>query len=195
MVAAVDGEKQRLRVAMRAKRAELTRAGQAAAAAALVAHAAAVLGSRRTCSLAGYWPIQPELDPRPLMGCCRDAGAGLALPVMVAKAMPLLFRSWAPGDAMLDRVWGIREPIASAPEVAPDVLLVPLLAVDRAGWRLGYGAGFYDRTLAALRGAKPILAIGIAFEEQVIDAVPHSVYDQRLDWVLTPSGPFACRES
>ncbi len=72
------------------------------------------------------------------------------------------------------------------------MVLVPLLAVDREGWRLGYGGGFYDRTLQGLRARKPIIAIGLAYEEQVVDAVPHLDYDEPLDWVLTPAGAVRC---
>jgi 5-formyltetrahydrofolate cyclo-ligase len=71
---------------------------------------------------------------------------------------------------------------------------VPLLACDRQGWRLGYGGGFYDRTLAGLRARRAVTAVGVGFDEQLIDAVPHLDYDQRLDWVLTPSGPLRCGE-
>ena len=74
----------------------------------------------------------------------------------------------------------------------PDVLLVPLLAFDRNGWRLGYGGGFYDRTLAGLKARKPVIAVGIAYDELEVDAVPHESYDQRLDWVFTPSRPICC---
>jgi len=106
-----------------------------------------------------------------------------------------VFRACAPGDALQERMWGIREPLPEKPEVLPDVLLVPLLAVDAEGWRLGYGGGFYDRTLRALRAVKCLTAIGIAFDEQKVDAVPHLDYDEPLDWVLTPSGPMRCRRA
>ena len=82
--------------------------------------------------------------------------------------------------------------MASAPAVDPDVVLCPLLAFDRTGHRLGYGGGFYDRTLARLRALKPVVAIGLAYDEQRVDAVPHLDYDERLDWVLTPTGPIKC---
>jgi 5-formyltetrahydrofolate cyclo-ligase len=91
-------------------------------------------------------------------------------------------------------VWGIAEPKADKPQVEPDVVLVPLLAFDRRGWRLGYGGGFYDRTLAGLRRRKPIVAVGLAYDGQEVDAVPRLEYDQRLDWVLTPSGPRQCKD-
>jgi 5-formyltetrahydrofolate cyclo-ligase len=89
-------------------------------------------------------------------------------------------------------VWGIAEPKGDKLELEPDVLLVPLLAFDAAGWRLGYGGGFYDRTLRALRAHKRIVAVGLAYDEQKVDAVPHLDYDERLDWVLRPSGPIRC---
>ena len=88
--------------------------------------------------------------------------------------------------------WGIAEPLPDKPVLEPDVVLVPLLAFDATGYRLGYGGGFYDRTLARLRAIKPVVAVGIAYDELKVDAVPHLDYDQRLDWVLTPSGPLRC---
>jgi 5-formyltetrahydrofolate cyclo-ligase len=114
------------------------------------------------------------------------------MPMMQGKGKPLLFRAWAPGDAMDSGVWGIAEPKPDKPAVDPDILLIPLLAFDAAGWRLGYGGGYYDRTLHVLRSRKRIVAIGIAFDQQRVDAVPHLDYDERLDWVLTPSGPIRC---
>jgi len=89
-------------------------------------------------------------------------------------------------------VWNIAEPKPDKPALDPDILIVPLLAFDRAGWRLGYGGGFYDRTLRDLRARKAIVAVGLAFDEQQVDAVPHLDYDERLDWVLRPSGPLRC---
>jgi 5-formyltetrahydrofolate cyclo-ligase len=88
--------------------------------------------------------------------------------------------------------WGISEPLPDKPVLEPDVVLVPLLAFDTQGFRLGYGGGFYDRTLARLRAIKPVVAVGIAYDELKVDAVPHRSYDERLDWVLTPSGPQRC---
>jgi 5-formyltetrahydrofolate cyclo-ligase len=93
----------------------------------------------------------------------------------------------------MDRgVWGIPEPRADKAVLVPDILIVPLLAFDRAGWRLGYGGGYYDRTLRDLRARKVVTAVGLAHEEQEVDAVPHLDYDQRLDWVLRPSGALFC---
>jgi 5-formyltetrahydrofolate cyclo-ligase len=139
--------------------------------------------------VSGFLAIRDEIDPVALLNNLHAEGYRLALPVMVGKAKPLVMKAWAPGDELAETTWGIREPLASAPETFPDVVLVPLLVFDARGYRLGYGGGYYDRTLALLRRRKPIIAVGIAYDEQKVDAVPHSDYDERLDWVLTPSGP------
>jgi 5-formyltetrahydrofolate cyclo-ligase len=91
--------------------------------------------------------------------------------------------------------WGIAEPMDDKPALDPDILLVPLLAFDVRGYRLGYGGGFYDRTLHRLRKLKPVVAVGLAYDELRVDAVPAESYDERLDWVLTPSGPIHCLDS
>jgi 5-formyltetrahydrofolate cyclo-ligase len=146
-------------------------------------------------TVSGFAAIRDEINPAPLMAWLHAEGFRLALPVMQAKGQPLLMRAWTPGDALNAATWGIAEPLDDKPEVEPDVVLVPLLAFDSRGHRLGYGGGFFDRTLARLRKQKPIVAVGIAYDEQKVDAVPFESYDERLDWVLTPSGPFHCRDS
>jgi 5-formyltetrahydrofolate cyclo-ligase len=143
--------------------------------------------------VSGFAAIRDEINPADLMAWLHAEGFRLALPVMVGKGQPLLMRAWSPGDAMEPAQWGIAEPLQGKPELDPDVLLVPLLAFDAAGHRLGYGGGFYDRTLAKFRSKKPVVAIGVGYDEQKIDAVPVESYDQRLDWVLTPSGPLKCK--
>jgi 5-formyltetrahydrofolate cyclo-ligase len=135
--------------------------------------------------VSGFSPIKSEIDPIPLMRRLADMGAGLALPVVVAKGQPLVMRSWVAGEPLRVGTWGIREPAPAAAAVEPDVLLVPLLAFDCRGHRIGYGAGYYDLTLAALRERKPVVAIGIAFAIQEIDAVPDEPGDARLDFVMT----------
>jgi 5-formyltetrahydrofolate cyclo-ligase len=115
-----------------------------------------------------------------------------ALPVVVAKNTPLVFRQWAPGEALVPGRWNIKVPLEDALEVLPDVLLVPLLAFDRQGFRLGYGGGFYDRTLEKLRALKKVTAIGIAYAGQEVDAVPYEEFDQRLDWIMTEQETFKC---
>ena len=135
--------------------------------------------------VSGFMPLNSEISPLPLMRKLFDAGARLALPVVVGRGLPLLMRAYAFGDALVRGVWGIRVPPPEAPEVAPDVLLVPLLAFDRNGNRLGYGAGYYDMTIAALRAKQPVVTVGIAFAAQEVDEVPTTPRDVRLDLVLT----------
>lgn len=142
--------------------------------------------------VSGFAAIRDEINPAALLAWLHAEGYRTALPVMQGRSKPLLMRAWTPGDALEAKVWGIAEPLPDKPEVEPDVVLVPLLAVDPRGYRLGYGGGFYDRTLAKLRASKPVTAVGLAYDELMVDAVPHDGYDQRLDWVLTPSGPHRC---
>ena len=135
--------------------------------------------------VSGFSALKAEINPVPLMRRLADAGAQLALPVVAGRGTPLIMRAWSFGAPLVPGVWGIREPAPSAPEVEPDILLVPLLAFDRAGGRIGYGAGYYDMTIAALRAKKPVVAVGIAYAAQEIDAVPVTPRDARLDLVLT----------
>ncbi len=138
--------------------------------------------------VSGFSPVKSEINPLPLLRRLADAGASIALPVIAGRNQPLTMRSWSFGAPLVSGVWGIREPAADAPEVFPDILIVPLLAFDRHGYRLGYGGGYYDRTLARLRAMKPVIAIGIAFAAQQIDRVPITPRDERLDLVLTENG-------
>jgi 5-formyltetrahydrofolate cyclo-ligase len=187
-------EKRLLRARIRAWRAGLDAGTVARAADAVAAQGLDFLQVRGSAVVSGFASLPDEFRVWPLLRRLHREGHRLALPVMQGKAKPLLFRAWAPGDALDRGVWGIGEPKADKPELEPDILLVPLLAFDRWGWRLGYGGGFYDRTLQRLRALQPIVAVGLAFDEQRIDAVPHLDYDQRLDWVLTPSGPTHCTD-
>jgi 5-formyltetrahydrofolate cyclo-ligase len=135
--------------------------------------------------VSGFMPLKSEINPVPLMQKLAAAGAKLALPVVCGRGKPLLMRAFAFGDPLASGVWGIREPKPDAPEVVPDVLLVPLLAFDRAGNRVGYGAGYYDLTIASLRAQGSVLAVGIAFAAQQIAQVPATARDACLDLVLT----------
>jgi 5-formyltetrahydrofolate cyclo-ligase len=139
-------------------------------------------------TISAYAAIGSELDAFPLLRTLADQGYRLCLPVITPLGNPLVFRAWAPDDPLVSAKWDIREPAASAPAVEPDVLLVPLLAFDDDGNRLGYGGGYYDRTLRRLRSMKPIIAIGLAYDTQEIGKVPVEPHDQRLDFVLTPTG-------
>ena len=135
--------------------------------------------------VSGYSPMKSELNPVPLMRMLADLGAQLALPVVQGRGKPLIMRAWTFGAPLVSGVWGIREPTADAPEVFPDIMLVPLAAFDRAGHRIGYGAGYYDMTIARIRAMKPVTAIGLAFAAQEADKVPAEPHDAPLDLVLT----------
>lgn len=134
---------------------------------------------------AGYWPIKDELDPRPAMSMLRERGFDLALPVAEAVAGPLTFRAWSSEMPLTPDGKGIPSPPETAAVVTPALLLVPLLAFDARGRRLGYGAGFYDRTLASLRQTQPAMAIGLAFAAQEVESVPAGPEDSALDGIVT----------
>ena len=139
--------------------------------------------------VAGYWPIKSEIDPVPLMAALADAGYQTALPSTPKPGEPLVFHLWQPGDALMDGLYGTSEPPQSAPVCQPDCLLVPMLAFDAGFFRLGYGGGFYDRSLEAIRKDKPdVIAVGIAYPEQEVASVPTGPHDARLDAILTPYG-------
>jgi 5-formyltetrahydrofolate cyclo-ligase len=189
----IADEKRALRAAMVAWRESVTLAQRAETAEALAWEGIGfVRPIRPDAVVSGFASLANELDCMPLLGRLAGEGLRLALPRVDGKGKPLVFRAWAPGDEMDAGVWGIAEPKVSRAALEPDILLVPLLAVDKAGWRLGYGGGFYDRSLADLRARKPVIAIGLAYDAQVVDAVPHLDYDEPLDWVLTPSGAMRC---
>src|ERR1700722_14743339 len=137
--------------------------------------------------------IRSEIDPVPLMGALAEKGARLALPAVMARGKSLAFRAWSAGDRLMLGPLGILEPSPAAAELIPDVMLVPLAAFDRAGHRIGYGAGHYDFTLAHVRKVKPIVAIGVAFAVQEIEAVPALPHDVALDYVLTETQAFDFR--
>lgn len=135
--------------------------------------------------VAGYWPMRGEIDVLPLLGALSQRGQVTALPAVIGRKDPLVFRRWAPGEPLEEGLYGTRHPAVSAAVVRPVCLLVPLLAFDRKGIRLGYGGGFYDRTLAALRAVGPVVAVGVAYAGQEVESLPAEPHDERLDWVVT----------
>jgi 5-formyltetrahydrofolate cyclo-ligase len=177
-------DKSALRQSALARRDALPAAARAAAAQA-VAQRPFPVAVPPGAIVSGYSPMRSEFDPVPLMRTLAGAGARLALPVVAGRGLPLTMRAFAFGDELASGVWGIREPMPDAAEVFPDILLVPLAAFDRAGHRIGYGAGHYDRTIARLRAMQPVIAIGVAFAAQEIAQVPATPFDQPLDLVLT----------
>jgi len=182
--ASIQSLKSEIRREAIARRDALPAAERAAAAATIAGRPLPVAVAPGTI-VSGFSSLKSEINPVPLMRRFADAGAGLALPVVAGKGRPLTMRAWAFGEPLVAGVWGIREPRPEAREVFPDVLIVPLLAFDRAGHRIGYGAGYYDMTIARLRGMKPVVAIGIAYAAQEIAEVPATPRDAALDLVLT----------
>lgn len=140
-----------------------------------------------------YWPSGSEADPLGLLTLLADRGVATALPITVSRGAPLDFRLWRPGDPKVIGQMRIPEPAPHLARCQPDVLFVPLAAFDRRGHRIGYGAGHYDRTLAALRAEKPVLAIGVAYATQEVDAAPAEPHDQPLDIIITELETIDCR--
>ena len=142
--------------------------------------------------VSGFIPYKSEITTVPMLSRLHRDGWQTCLPIVIAQEEPLVFRAWAPGDALVPGAWDIPVPVDSAPEVLPDVLLVPMLAFDRKGFRLGYGGGFYDRTLEKLRELKKVVAIGVAYHAQMVGEVPVGIHDAPLDYVMTEQETFAC---
>jgi 5-formyltetrahydrofolate cyclo-ligase len=142
--------------------------------------------------VSGYSPIRGEINPVPLLRRFMEAGARLALPAIAGRGKPLIMRAWTFGGPLARGQWGIKEPPAEAAEVFPDILVVPLAAFDRRGFRIGYGAGYYDMTINALRKMKPAIAIGIAYAVQEVSDIPTHERDARLDFVLTERDVIRC---
>lgn len=174
-------------------RRDLLPADQRAAAAAAIAARPLPVPVEKGAVVSGFSPIRSEINPLPLMRRYEEAGALLALPMIVARGKPLCFRAWRRGEELRRGQWGIREPALDAPEVDPDLVIAPLAAFDRRGNRVGYGAGYYDLTLAGLRARKRITVIGIAYAAQEVEAVPALPHDAPLDLVITEREVIDCR--
>ena len=144
-----------------------------------------LLAQAPALTLGVYWPFRAEFDPRPLVGRLIARGFAVALPVVVDKKGPLEYRSWRPGDPLTDGVWGI--PIPERREIAvPGAVLAPLVGFDRECYRLGYGGGYFDRTLAALEPRPQ--AIGVGFELSSIDTIHPQDFDVAMDLIVTEAG-------
>jgi 5-formyltetrahydrofolate cyclo-ligase len=175
-----------LRLEMLARRAKIAARWGEVAALAMAERAVNDLPMPAGGVVSAYWPLEGELDPRPAMRRLARRGHGLALPRMQGPLQPLRFHRWGLDDALEEGPFRVMQPAEGEPVLHPDLVLVPLLAFDRGGGRLGYGAGFYDRTLAALRAERPrLLAVGVAFAGQEVSEVPNGPHDEALDGVIT----------
>ncbi|PTX02182.1 5-formyltetrahydrofolate cyclo-ligase [Pararhodobacter aggregans] len=152
--------------------------------AAAQAHLTAALAPFGAAPLSGYLPIRTEIDPVPVMA---SHPGPVGVPVILGAGQPLDFHLWTPEAALVEGPFGAKVP-AEGVTMAPRVVIVPMLAFDARGYRLGYGGGFYDRTLARLRAAGPVTALGFAFDAQEQAEVPTDQFDQPLDGIVTESG-------
>ena len=191
---AMAQDKRELRARTLALRKSVSAQTREALAESLIAHGLALARRQAAGAVSLFWPIRGEPDTLPLLTRLAGAGVATCLPVTGARGAPLVFRQWRPGDPQVEGPMRIPEPAPHLPIVEPDLLFVPLAAFDRRGGRIGYGAGYYDLTLRRLRARKPIVAVGVAFAVQEVAATPAEAHDERLDFVLTESGPIACRE-
>jgi len=176
----IKAEKSRARLQAKQRRAD---AHDPAAAFELIKHFPAV--RFRGSVIGGYWPLPGELDSRALLGVFMRAGQALALPCTPRKGHPLTFRSYKQGQELKIGPYNTREPLPDQPEVFPNLVLVPLLAFTKQGERLGYGGGFYDRTLAALKAKQDVFACGVAYAAQEAVSLPTDDFDHQLDGILT----------
>ena len=143
--------------------------------------------------VSGFWPMGDEIDVRPLLEALIARSHPVALPTVVRRGEALVFRAWRPGDALAGGTLGTSVPAADQPELRPQIVITPLLAFDARGFRVGYGAGYYDMTLAQLRAAGNVLAVGVGYDAQEVDTVPIEDWDQPLDWIVTERRAFQVR--
>lgn len=193
-------DKAQLRARLREARAKISPEAAGAAAQGVAGRALAFLleklGARDPAStpVALYASLPGELDSLPLLCALAEKGFPTLLPVAAAKATPLAFRLWRPGDPLACGRFGLREPVATAPEMVPKILFAPLLGFDDSGTRLGFGGGYYDATLARLRADGLIAAGGLAFSRQRAERIPREKHDEGLDFVVTETKVFEFTE-
>ena len=192
-ISSLEERKRRARTAAKLARAEAAAEDPVATGYALCGRVLPAIDFPGGCVISAYWPIGSEIDPRPLMTHLHEQGHPIALPLTPARGNPLMFRAWRPEDTLVTAEFGTRVPLASQPELTPRVLIVPLLAFDRAGYRLGYGGGYYDRTLARLRESGEVCAVGVAYAAQEVAEVPRDGTDQPVDWIVTEAASIHVR--
>ncbi len=180
-------QKQELRNEARAARAKL-KASAPDAARAIAKNFITSIPLLSNVVIAGYIAAHDEIDPRQLVTALRWRGAAIALPRVAAKGGPLAFHRWEQKAAPIIGAYGLFEAAPDWPPIKPSVVLVPLLAFDEDGYRLGYGGGYYDRSLRALRETGSVLAVGLSYEGQEIARIPHEATDEKLDWIVTEKG-------
>lgn len=186
--AAIQDRKQALREYALARRRTARRAAGPGAGVRAANHYLAAVPTPAGAVISGYWAIRDEIDAMPLLARLVGAGFVCCLPVVLGKGQSLQFCVWTPGAALSRGPFRIPEPAEGAAPAQPTHLLVPLLAYDRDGYRLGYGGGYYDRSLRALRTRRPVVAVGMAYTEQLVPDLPRAAHDEPLDWIVTERG-------
>jgi 5-formyltetrahydrofolate cyclo-ligase len=182
-------EKSIARTQARAKRRAIPAAVRDNAGTKAVAHFLDAIPLTAASVISAFWPLGDEFDSRPLLYALADAGHQVALPVVVGARQPLCFRRWHLGDEMATSSFGGSEPLAGAEEARPNIVITPFLAYNGQGFRLGYGGGYYDRTLRDLRqSGAGVLAVGLGFAAQAMATLPHDSYDEPLDWLISEAG-------
>ncbi len=189
--AALSAAKAAIRTTVLARRMTIDADAAAERAGAVARRMLALLGRFPVGTISAFRSFGDEIGTAPLLGALAGKGYRIGLPIVIGRGKPLIFRQWRPGDVMGSGPFGIEQPLPTSPELEPDILVVPMAAFDREGYRVGYGGGFYDRSLAGLRARKPITAIGLAYDEQEVDAVPRDAHDARLDHLVTPTRTLA----
>jgi 5-formyltetrahydrofolate cyclo-ligase len=182
----IEEAKAALRLKARAARAAIDDSDRASAAADAARHFLTGVALDADEIVAAYWPIREELDVKPLLGQLMDRGQPVCLPVVRGEEEPLDMRLWEQGTPLYPSGFGTLAPADDAPRVVPHVVIMPLLGFDAVGTRLGYGGGYYDRTLAAL--GSPVRLIGFAFAVQELPTVPRAAHDRPLDSIVTECG-------
>jgi 5-formyltetrahydrofolate cyclo-ligase len=189
----IEAVKAALRIRARTQRANFLKSAHPESAAAAARHFFSAVALEPGIVVAAYWPIRDELDCRPVLTQLMDSGQPVCLPVVLGDEQPLELRLWEQGAPLYPSGFGTLAPPDDAPLAVPDVILMPLLGYDRAGTRLGYGGGYYDRTLASMPNLPKL--VGFAFAAQELDFIPREAHDVPLDIVITEQGvlQFAAR--
>ncbi|MCF6200162.1 MAG: 5-formyltetrahydrofolate cyclo-ligase [Hyphomicrobiaceae bacterium] len=181
-------EKSQLRQQMKTQRGEIDAAGAKEAASAVIEQLKPFLASKKRWQIALYHPLHSELDALPLARFLSEQRVRLSLPVIMSRDEPMIFRPWQIDELLVSAVHKIKVPPNKGLSATPELIIVPLLAFDKNGYRLGYGGGYYDRTLAQIRGERRVIAMGLAYDFQEVNSIPVGPHDQHLDYLLTPSG-------
>ncbi|MGI9387955.1 MAG: 5-formyltetrahydrofolate cyclo-ligase [Methyloligellaceae bacterium] len=184
----IPAQKDRMRKLLYERRAAAARRDNGSAGAKLAEQVGNLLSDAVSDAvISAFLPIRTEIGTRSLIERLVADGATVVLPAVVGDNPDLVFRVWAPGDPLVKGAFDVEEPMPDSPSRDPQTLIIPLLAFDRAGYRLGYGGGYYDRAIERLSVGGPVRTIGVAYDGQEVVYVPREAHDQQLDVIVTPT--------